>query len=130
ELALGFDHKVLIEAAIAGREIECAILGNDDPQASTVGEVVVADGGFYAYDTKYVDNTAKTVVPAELDMVVVERVRQVALATYRALECRGLARVDVFVVGEDQVIVNEVNTLPGFTKISMYPELWMACGWS
>jgi D-alanine-D-alanine ligase len=130
ELALSFDHKVLIEAAVPGREIECAVFGNATPQASTVGEVVVAGGGFYAYDTKYVDDTARTVIPAELDAATVASVRQVALAAYRTLGCRGLARVDVFVTPGGEVIVNEINTLPGFTSISMYPKLWAESGWS
>ncbi len=128
DLALRFDHKVLIEAAVTGREIECAVLGNTEPQASTVGEVVVADGGFYAYDTKYVDDTAQVVIPAELDADSIEAVRRVALATYRALDCRGLARVDVFVTPDNHVVVNEINTLPGFTRISMYPKLWAQSG--
>lgn len=128
EQALTFDHKVLIETAVTGREIECAVLGNADPQASTVGEVVVADGGFYAYDTKYVDDTARVVIPAELDADTIAAVQRVALATYRALDCRGLARVDVFVTADGRVVVNEINTLPGFTRISMYPKLWAESG--
>ncbi|MGN8160037.1 D-alanine--D-alanine ligase [Salinisphaera sp. RV14] len=128
DLALRFDHKVLIEAAVTGREIECAVLGNSDPQASTVGEVVVADGGFYAYDTKYVNDTAQVVIPAALDADSIEAVRRVALAAYRALDCRGLARVDVFVTPDDHVVINEINTLPGFTRISMYPKLWAESG--
>ena len=128
DLALRFDHKVLIESAVTGREIECAVLGNTEPQASTVGEVVVANGGFYAYDTKYVDDTAQVVIPAELDADSIEAVRRVALATYRALDCRGLARVDVFVTPDGHVVVNEINTLPGFTRISMYPKLWAESG--
>ncbi|WP_353213559.1 D-alanine--D-alanine ligase [Salinisphaera hydrothermalis] len=128
DLALTFDHKVLIESAVTGREIECAVLGNAEPEASTVGEVVVAEGGFYAYDTKYVDDTARVVIPAELDADTIDAVRRVALATYRALDCRGLARVDVFVTPDDHVVVNEINTLPGFTRISMYPKLWAESG--
>lgn len=128
DLALRFDHKVLIESAVTGREIECAVLGNADPQASTVGEVVVADGGFYAYDTKYVDDTAQVVIPAELDSDTVAAVQRVALRSYAALDCRGLARVDVFVTADAHVVVNEINTLPGFTRISMYPKLWAESG--
>ena len=127
-LALRFDHKVLIEAGVVGREIECAVLGNTSPRASTVGEVVVAEGGFYAYDTKYVDDSAEVVIPADLAATTIEAVQQVALATYKTLDCRGLARVDVFVTDDAQVIVNEINTLPGFTRISMYPKLWAASG--
>ncbi|RJS93520.1 D-alanine--D-alanine ligase [Salinisphaera sp. Q1T1-3] len=126
--ALRFDHKVLVEAAVAGREIECAVLGNAQARASTAGEVVVDGDGFYAYDTKYVDDTARTVIPAELDAATLETVQQIALATYRTLDCRGLARVDVFVTESGDVVVNEINTLPGFTRISMYPKLWQASG--
>ncbi|HET7313461.1 D-alanine--D-alanine ligase [Salinisphaera sp.] len=128
DLALRFDHKVLIESAVSGREIECAVLGNTEPAASTVGEVVVAGGGFYAYDTKYVDDSARVVIPAELDADSIEAVKRVALAAYRALDCRGLARVDVFVTPDGHVVVNEINTLPGFTRISMYPKLWAESG--
>lgn len=128
KLALNFDHKVLVEAAIKGREIECAVLGNDHPRASTVGEVVVAGGGFYAYDTKYVDDTARTIIPADLDPDAIQSVRQAALTAYTTLGCLGLARVDVFVIPEKVVIVNEINTLPGFTAISMYPKLWAESG--
>ena len=127
-LALRFDHKVLVEAGVKGREIECAVLGNASPRASTVGEVVVDGGGFYAYDTKYVDDSARVVIPADLDATTIEAVQQVALATYKTLDCRGLARVDVFVTEDASVIVNEINTLPGFTRISMYPKLWDASG--
>ena len=119
---------LLIEAGVVGREIECAVLGNTSPRASTVGEVVVAEGGFYAYDTKYVDDSAEVVIPADLAATTIEAVQQVALATYKTLDCRGLARVDVFVTDDAQVIVNEINTLPGFTRISMYPKLWAASG--
>lgn len=127
-LAFTYDHKVLVEAAIVGREIECAVLGNDDPQASVCGEIVVHDE-FYAYDTKYInENGAEVVVPAAIDADANDRIRAVALRAYRALECAGLARVDVFLTAEGRIVVNEVNTLPGFTRISMYPKLWQASG--
>ncbi|MFC0267515.1 D-alanine--D-alanine ligase [Kushneria aurantia] len=130
ELALSFDHKVLIESAIVGREIECAILGNDDaPEASVCGEILVNDGGFYSYDTKYISDTGASVaVPAAIDDATSEEIRRVALAAFRALECAGLARVDVFLTADGRVIINEINTLPGFTRISMYPKLWQASG--
>lgn len=127
-LAFTYDHKVLVEAAIVGREIECAVLGNDDPQASVCGEIVVHDE-FYAYDTKYINESgAEVVVPAAIDAETNDRIRAVALRAYRALECAGLARVDVFLTAEGRIVVNEVNTLPGFTRISMYPKLWQASG--
>ncbi|MCW4456079.1 D-alanine--D-alanine ligase [Flavobacterium sp. MXW15] len=127
-LALSFDHKVLVEAAIAGREIECAVLGNERPEASVCGEVVVHDD-FYSYDTKYISETgADIVVPADIPAEAQERIRGIAVRAYRALDCAGLARVDVFLTPAGEVVINEVNTLPGFTRISMYPKLWEASG--
>ncbi|MCD7099596.1 D-alanine--D-alanine ligase [Stenotrophomonas sp. MMGLT7] len=127
-LARTFDHKVLVEAAVAGREIECAVLGNDDPQASVCGEVVVHDA-FYSYDTKYISQTgADVVVPAAIDAATQSRIQDIAVRAYRALDCAGMARVDVFLTAAGEVVVNEVNTLPGFTRISMYPKLWQASG--
>lgn len=129
-LALEFDHKVLVEQAIVGREIECAVLGNDDPQASVCGEIVLRDD-FYAYDTKYIaDQGAAVVVPADIDDAASSEVRRVALEAFRVLDCAGMARVDVFLTPDGKVLVNEVNTLPGFTSISMYPKLWQASGMS
>jgi len=129
-LALTFDHKVLVESAVVGREIECAVLGNDTPEASVCGEIVVASG-FYSYDTKYIDDGAATVaVPADIDADASESIRELAVRTFQVLECAGLARVDVFLTPEGKIIVNEINTLPGFTRISMYPKLWQASGLS
>ena len=125
-----YDHKVLVESAIDGREIECAVLGNDLPQASVCGEVVVHDA-FYAYDTKYInEDGAQVVVPADIDGDTQARIQQVALRAYQALDCAGLARVDVFLTPGGEIVVNEINTLPGFTRISMYPKLWQASGLS
>jgi len=125
--AHGYDRKVLIEAAATGREIECAVLGNDQPQASQPGEIKPGEE-FYSYDDKYAEtSSAQVIVPADLPEVVAQKVREAALQAYRALECRGLARVDFFVDG-DEVTVNEINTLPGFTNISMYPKMWQAEG--
>ncbi|OLO08673.1 D-alanine--D-alanine ligase A [Salinicola sp. MH3R3-1] len=127
-LALAFDHKVLVESAVVGREIECAVLGNDTPEASVCGEIVI-ESGFYSYDTKYIDDDAATVaVPADIDADAGESIRQLAVRTFQVLECAGLARVDVFLTPEGKVVVNEINTLPGFTRISMYPKLWQASG--
>ena len=130
EDAARFDTKVLIEAAALDcHEIECAVLGNDDPQASIVGEIVPSRA-FYDYDAKYVDDASELIIPAPLPPEAAERVRELAIAAFRAVEARGLARVDFFVErgGERQVFVNEVNTMPGFTPISMYPKLWAASG--
>lgn len=127
-LAFSFDHKVLVESAIVGREIECAVLGNEAPEASVCGEVVVHDE-FYSYDTKYISETgAEVVVPASIDEDAQERIRAIALRAYETLECAGLARVDVFLTAEGRIVINEINTLPGFTRISMYPKLWGASG--
>lgn len=128
-LALSFDHKVLVESAIQGREIECAILGNDTPEASVCGEIVLNDDGFYSYDTKYISESGAAVaVPADIDATVSDEIRCIALEAFKTLECAGLARVDVFLTPDNRVIINEVNTLPGFTRISMYPKLWQASG--
>lgn len=127
-LALTFDHKALVEAAIVGREIECAVLGNDAPEASVCGEVVVHDD-FYSYDTKYISATgADTVVPAAISDAAQAQIRAIAVRAYQALDCAGLARVDVFLTEAGEVVINEINTLPGFTRISMYPKLWAASG--
>jgi len=128
ELALGFDEKVLVESAVSGREIECAVLGNDQPIASGCGEIVVGSG-FYSYDSKYIDNqAAQVVVPADLSEEVSERIRALAVEAFQVLGCSGLARVDVFLTQGGEVLINEINSLPGFTRISMYPKLWQAAG--
>lgn len=127
-LAFEFDHKVVVEQGIKGREIECAVLGNDDPQASTCGEIIL-NSEFYAYDTKYIDdNGAKVVVPAAISAEVNDKIRHVAIEAYQTLGCSGMARVDVFLTENNDVVINEINTLPGFTNISMYPKLWQASG--
>ncbi|MCP1622656.1 D-alanine--D-alanine ligase [Pseudomonas nitroreducens] len=127
-LALAFDDKVLVESAVKGREIECAVLGNEQPIASGCGEIVV-DSGFYSYDSKYIDeDAARVVVPADIPAEASERIRRLAVDAFLALECSGLARVDVFLTESGEVLINELNSLPGFTRISMYPKLWQAAG--
>ncbi len=126
--AFRFDRKVLIEEAIVGREIECAVLGNEQPVASIPGEIIVHDE-FYSYEAKYISETGATVaVPAQLDKKTVKRVQELAVRTFQVLECEGLGRVDCFLKKNGQVIVNEINTIPGFTSISMYPKAWEASG--
>ncbi len=126
--AFNFDHKVLVEAAIVGREIECAVLGNDNPQASVCGEIVLTDE-FYSYETKYINpKGAKVVVPAELEPQISDQIRKLALKAFYTLDCIGMARVDVFLTPDNNIIINEVNTVPGFTNISMYPKLWESSG--
>jgi D-alanine-D-alanine ligase len=131
EDAFQYDRKILIEAACVGREFECAVLGNDRPEASIVGEIVVGAGHqFYSYDSKYVDpEGAQTRIPADVPPDAAERMRALAIAAFSALSLRGMARVD-FLARSDlgEIYVNEVNTIPGFTTISMYPKLWEASG--
>ena len=129
EDAFLYDSKILVEKAIVGREIECAVLGNEDPQASTVGEIVM-EKGFYDFESKYqsADN-AKLYIPAlNLSEELIAKIKDTAIRAYRCLELEGMSRVDVFVTATQEVIVNEVNTLPGFTSISMYPKLWEKSG--
>lgn len=128
--AFRYDHKVLVEQAVIGREIECAVLGNEHPQASGCGEIVLNDE-FYAYDTKYLNESgARVAVPADIPDDACQRIRDIAIQAFKALECGGMARVDVFLTPEGEVVINELNTLPGFTNISMYPKLWQAAGMS
>ncbi len=125
--ALSYDEWAVVEAAVAGRELECAVLGDRPPRASVVGEVR-ASRAFYDYEDKYHLGAAQLVVPAEIPPSRAEAVRAVALRAYRAVRAEGMARVDVFLEPTGRVVVNEVNTIPGFTPISMYPRLWAASG--
>jgi D-alanine-D-alanine ligase len=129
DLAGSFDRKIVVEAAVPGaREIECAVLGNDHPEASVVGEVVPSRE-FYDYEAKYVDDRSQVIIPAALDQGVADRVRALAIAAFRAIDGAGMARVDFLLsrpAGE--IFVNEVNTIPGFTTISMFSKLWGATG--
>lgn len=128
ELAYEYDHKVIVEETLVGREIECSVLGNADPIVSLPGEIL-PQTAFYSYESKYIDEDgAKLAIPADLPADVTERVQQEALKAFEALQCEGMARIDFFLTAENQVYVNEINTLPGFTKISMYPKLWEASG--
>ena len=129
ELALQFDRKIVIEAAIPNaREIECSVLGNDDPQASVPGEVIPGRE-FYDYEAKYLDDTSRVVIPADLTDAQVREVQRLAIAAFRAVDCAGMARVDSFIdASSGKIYVNEVNTIPGFTTISMYPKMWEASG--
>ncbi len=128
EEAFKYDHKILIEEAIQGREIECSVLGNEHPKASIPGEII-ATNDFYSYEAKYIDEHGATLeIPAKLNEAQVEKIQDVAIRAFKALQCEGMARVDVFLTENDRVIVNEINTIPGFTKISMYPKLWEESG--
>ncbi len=130
-LALEFDTKVLVEAGVNAREVECAVLGNDEPQASVPAEIVVHHrDGFYSYDAKYVDaDGSEAKIPADIAPATAARVRELAVRTFQALELAGMSRVDFFLDKDTgELFVNEVNTIPGFTAISMYPKLWEASG--
>ena len=125
-----YDPKVIVEEKIVGREIECAVLGNENPKASVLGEVLTGDG-WYSFDNKYVDETGSTtVIPADLDEETQKRCKALAIKTYQVLECEGMSRVDMFLRENGDILVNEINTIPGFTNISMYPQLWKASGLS
>ncbi len=136
EYARGFDPKVIIEQGIDAREIECAVIGNPDVpagcEASPLGEVrVLAEGGFYDYETKYFDEDGAALdIPARLDEETATRIRELACRAFVALDCEGLARVDFFLTPDGEVFINEANTMPGFTQISMFPSLWHASGMS
>jgi D-alanine-D-alanine ligase len=126
--AFRFDDKLLVEEAVAGREIECAVLGNREPRVSVPGEVIPG-GLFYDYRAKYLDQSSETVVPADIPVQAADEISRLAAETFKALGLRGMARVDFFLVEETgAVVLNEVNTIPGFTPISMYPMLWEASG--
>lgn len=122
-----FDRKVLVEAAVEGREVECAVLGHHDPQPSPLGEIAPSTE-FYDYAAKYLDDTAALIVPAQVDEGVARLVQEYAVRAFRALDCSGLSRVDFFVEPDGNVKCIELNTLPGFTPISMYPRLWQEAG--
>jgi D-alanine-D-alanine ligase len=126
--ALLFDRKVMIEESIPGREIECGVLGNDEPQASVPGEVIPAND-FYDYQSKYLDEGSRTTIPADLPTPVTELIQNYAVRAFHAIEAAGMARVDFFYEeGGRGVVLNEINTIPGFTTISMFPKMWEATG--
>ena len=128
DTAFRYDSKVLLEQTIRGREIECAVLGNEHPEASLPGEIVPRHD-FYSYEAKYLDEAgADLIIPADLDDEATLRVRDLAVRTFQALCCEGMARVDFFLTPDGRFVVNEINTIPGFTRISMYPKLWAASG--
>ena len=128
EYASKFDNKILIEEGINGQEIECAVLGNEEVIASLVGEIKAADD-FYSYDAKYKNAKSQTCIPASLPEDVSNEIRKQAIKAFKAIDGKGLSRVDFFVEKEtNKIYINEINTLPGFTNISMYPKLFEASG--
>lgn len=123
-----FDKKILIEENICGREVECAVLGNEDVKASCVGEILPAEE-FYTFDAKYKNAESRVVIPADLPEDISNEIRSTAIKAFKAVDGKGLSRVDFFVEnGTNRIIINEINTLPGFTQISMYPKLWEEAG--
>ena len=128
--AFRFDHKVLIEENIQGRELECAVIGNEHPRASVIGEIVTQHS-FYSYEAKYLDEDATTlVIPADIPASISDHMRALSIEVYQTLCCEGMARVDMFLDENDTVLVNEINTIPGFTQYSMFPLLWEHTGLS
>jgi D-alanine-D-alanine ligase len=126
--AATYDRRILVEQGIDAREIEVSVLGNDEPQASVPGEVLPSRE-FYSYESKYLDGTTELVIPAPLPPETADEIRRMAVTAFKAVDCAGMARVDFFVEkGTGRIYLNEINTIPGFTSISMYPKLWEASG--
>ena len=126
--AAHLDRRIIVEAAAVGREVECAVLGNDQAKASVVGEISF-DADFYDYETKYTDGKANLMIPADLPEEVVEKIQQMSLLAFNVVDARGLSRVDFFYIPEtEEILINEINTFPGFTSLSMYPQLWKNSG--
>lgn len=126
KLAFTHDKKIVVEEMIVGKEVECAVLGNETPQASIPGEIISCND-FYDYEAKYIADS-KLQIPADLDEDTTNRLREIAVKAYKAWGCSGMARVDFFVTDQNEIYLNEPNTLPGFTSISMYPKMWEATG--
>ena len=127
DLAGSFDRKIVVEAAVPdAREIECAVLGNDAPEASVPGEVIPSRE-FYDYEAKYIDEGSRTIIPADLGPRTAAEIKRLSILAFKAIDCAGMARVD-FLLSPDKIFVNELNTIPGFTTISMYSKLWAATG--
>jgi len=128
EEAFQYDNKILLEEAIKGREIECSVLGNENPIASLPGEII-PQYEFYSYKAKYLDNKGAILkIPAKLSSKIITQIQNFSVKVFKLLECKGMARVDFFLKNNQEIIVNELNTIPGFTKISMYPKLWEVSG--
>ena len=126
--AASYDRRIIVEAGVTAREVECAVLGNDNPKASTVGEITY-ESDFYDYETKYTSGKADLLIPAPLPDAVIEQIKEQAIQAFTTLDCAGLARVDFFYVeATGEILINEINTLPGFTATSMYPQLWANSG--
>ena len=127
EEALKYDRRIVVEQGIDAREVEVAVLGNDEVNTSVVGEVV-KQAGFYDYNEKYINNTTTLQIPAAIPEEVSAKIREYAVTAFRAIDGSGLTRCDFFLTETNEVFINEVNTMPGFTQFSMYPKLWEAMG--
>lgn len=128
ELAIKYDRKIIIEEFMDGREIEVGVLGNDDPIVSVAGEIIPLKD-FYDYESKYLDGNARLIAPAQLSPVTFKTLQELAIQAFKSIDCSGMARVDFFLArNNDEVLVNEINTIPGFTRFSMYPRLWELSG--
>ncbi|MDP9353262.1 MAG: D-alanine--D-alanine ligase [Chloroflexota bacterium] len=127
EEAARYDRRLIVEQGLDARELECGVLGNDSPEASVVGEILPG-AEFYDYEAKYVGEHSATRIPAELPRDISREIRRIAVAAFQAVDAAGMARVDFFLVGTDQIYLNEINTIPGFTPISQFPRLWQASG--
>jgi len=126
--AASYDRRIIVEAGVVAREVECAVLGNDNPQASVVGEITF-ESDFYDYETKYTQGWADLLIPAPVSDAVAAQIKDMALQAFAAVDASGLARVDFFYVeSTGEILINEINTLPGFTATSMYPQLWSHSG--
>lgn len=126
--AASYDRRIIVEAGVVAREVECAVLGNDDPQASVVGEITF-QSDFYDYETKYTAGKADLIIPAQLPDDITRQIQEMAVRAFTAVDGAGLGRIDFFYVEDTgEVLINEINTLPGFTATSMYPQLWAASG--
>lgn len=125
--AFQYDNKIIFEEFIKGREIECSVLGNENPIVSVLGEII-SNAEFYSYDSKYINDRSVCEIPAKLPQKTIKKVQNLAIKVFQTLNCEGMGRVDFFVKKNGEVIVNEINTIPGFTAISMYPKLWEASG--
>ncbi len=128
DLAARYDRKIIVEEYINAREVEVSVLGNDDPIASLPGEIIPLKE-FYDYEAKYQDGMTRLEIPAHLPPAIIARLQELAVKVFKALDCSGLARVDFFIRKPDnEILVNEINTIPGFTQFSMFPKLWQASG--
>jgi D-alanine-D-alanine ligase len=125
--AFQYDNKVVIEENIPGREIECSVLGNENPIASIPGEII-ANADFYSYESKYIDSKSVCEIPAKISEKTKKEIQKMAIKVFQVLNCEGMGRVDFFLQKNGKILVNEINTIPGFTSISMYPKLWEASG--